>query len=180
FRDCRARTRSSDGAGRARTDRARARRMARAGDGVGAQRLSREHDRPSTVAEGFRAVGADARLLSPGEGLLRDQLLAGAPAELGAGAAGRNLAHPVAQRWECFMSALSPEAYAIIEGRHPDPFHYLGPHVEADSPIVRVYLPDADEVRAVQENGRECELQRIHEAGLFAGRLENGMSQRYR
>jgi len=78
------------------------------------------------------------------------------------------------------MSALSPEAYAIIEGRHPDPFHYLGPHVEADSPIVRVYLPDADEVRAVQENGRECELQRIHEAGLFAGRLENGMSQRYR
>ena len=78
------------------------------------------------------------------------------------------------------MSALSPEAYAIIEGRHPDPFHYLGPHVEPEGPVVRVYLPDAEEVRAVQENGRECELERIHEAGLFAGRLENGASHRYR
>ena len=72
------------------------------------------------------------------------------------------------------MSALSPEAYAVIEGRHPDPFHYLGPHVEDDVPVVRVYLPDAEEVKAVDEHGHECELHRIHEAGLFAGRLENG------
>ena len=32
------------------------------------------------------------------------------------------------------MSALSPEAYAVIEGRSSDPFHYLGPHVEGDVP----------------------------------------------
>ena len=28
------------------------------------------------------------------------------------------------------MSSLTPEAYAVIEGRPSDPFHYLGPHVE--------------------------------------------------
>jgi hypothetical protein len=26
------------------------------------------------------------------------------------------------------MSSLAPEAYAVIEGRHSDPFRYLGPH----------------------------------------------------
>jgi hypothetical protein len=25
------------------------------------------------------------------------------------------------------MSSLAPEAYAVIEGRHSDPFRYLGP-----------------------------------------------------
>ena len=25
------------------------------------------------------------------------------------------------------MSSLTPEAYAVIEGRHSDPFRYLGP-----------------------------------------------------
>jgi 1,4-alpha-glucan branching enzyme len=77
------------------------------------------------------------------------------------------------------MTALSQEAYAVIEGRHPDPFHYLGLHVENDVPIVRVYLPDAEEVMAVDEHGHESELHRIHDAGLFAGRLNNG-SRHYR
>ena len=31
-----------------------------------------------------------------------------------------------------FMTKLSAEAYAIIEGRHSDPFHYLGLHTEGD------------------------------------------------
>jgi 1,4-alpha-glucan branching enzyme len=78
------------------------------------------------------------------------------------------------------MSALSPEAYAVIEGRHSDPFHYLGLHFEGDVPVVRVYLPDAEAVKAIDDQGHECELKRIHEAGLFAGRLENGASPRYR
>jgi hypothetical protein len=26
------------------------------------------------------------------------------------------------------MSSLTPQAYAVIEGRHSDPFRYLGPH----------------------------------------------------
>ena len=47
------------------------------------------------------------------------------------------------------MSSLSPEAYAVIEGRHCDPFHYLGPHVEGEVRLVRVFLPDAEGVAIV-------------------------------
>jgi 1,4-alpha-glucan branching enzyme len=74
------------------------------------------------------------------------------------------------------MNPLSPDAYAILEGRHSDPFHYLGPHVEDDAPVVRVYLPDAENVTVINEHGEECELCRVHEAGLFVGELRNGSS----
>ena len=76
------------------------------------------------------------------------------------------------------MNALSPEAYAVVEGRHPDPFHYLGPHVEDDVPVVRVFLPNASEVSVVDERGRRSILRRIHDTGLFVGALANG-SPRY-
>jgi 1,4-alpha-glucan branching enzyme len=77
------------------------------------------------------------------------------------------------------MSSLSPEAYAVIEGRHSDPFRYLGPHLEGDVPVVRVFLPDAERVAIVDEQGNESDLQRIHDIGLFEGELANG-SPRYR
>ena len=77
------------------------------------------------------------------------------------------------------MSALTPEAYAVIEGRHSDPFHYLGPHMEDDVPVVRVFLPDAEGVAVIDEQGHQRDLERIHAAGLFEGRLSNG-SRRYR
>jgi len=70
------------------------------------------------------------------------------------------------------MSALSPEAYAVIEGRHPDPFHYLGWHPDGGTPVVRAFLPDASEVAAIDEKGRATTLPRIHDAGLFAGKLK--------
>jgi 1,4-alpha-glucan branching enzyme len=76
------------------------------------------------------------------------------------------------------MTALSPEAYAIVEGRHSDPFHYLGLHPEDEGAVVRVFLPDADDVAVIDANGRESSLRRIHAAGLFAGPLPNG-SARY-
>jgi 1,4-alpha-glucan branching enzyme len=77
------------------------------------------------------------------------------------------------------MSSLSPEAYAVIEGRHSDPFRYLGPHLEGEVPVVRVFLPDAERVAIVDEQGQESDLKRIHDMGLFEGRLANG-SPRYR
>src|SRR5258708_31304258 len=92
----------------------------------------------------------------------------------GAGGAGRHLAHALAFGRRAAMSSLTPEAYAGIEGRHSDPFRYLGPHVENDSSIVRVFLPDAEEVAIIDEEGHENDLQRIHDAGLFEGRLANG------
>jgi 1,4-alpha-glucan branching enzyme len=77
------------------------------------------------------------------------------------------------------MTLLTPEAYAVIEGRHSDPFRYLGPHIENGSSVVRVFLPDAEGVAVIDEQGRESDLQRIHDAGLFEGHLRNG-SQHYR
>ncbi len=77
------------------------------------------------------------------------------------------------------MTLLTPEAYAVIEGRHSDPFRYLGPHVENGASVVRVFLPDAEGVAVIDEQGHESDLQRIHDVGLFEGRLRNG-SQHYR
>ncbi len=73
------------------------------------------------------------------------------------------------------MTATLPdEAYAIMEGRHSDPFHYLGPHRENDRTVVRAFLPAASKVDAVDENGGLAALERIHDSGLFAGTLPNG------
>src|SRR6266404_5380459 len=76
------------------------------------------------------------------------------------------------------MTKLSAEAYAIVEGRHSDPFHYLGLHTEGGRPVVRAFLPEASNVEAIGEHGEAAALARIHDAGLFAGALPNG-SKRY-
>src|SRR6202171_4748810 len=76
------------------------------------------------------------------------------------------------------MTKLPAEAYAIIEGRHSDPFRYLGLHIEGDSSVVRAFLPEASNVEAIGEHGETAQLARIHDSGLFAGALPNG-SERY-
>ncbi|MGO3929375.1 1,4-alpha-glucan branching protein GlgB [Rhodopseudomonas pseudopalustris] len=73
---------------------------------------------------------------------------------------------------------LTDEAYAVLEGRHADPFQYLGPHSEDNRVVVRALLPDATAVEAVGEHGETAHLERVHESGLFAGSLPNG-SHRY-
>jgi 1,4-alpha-glucan branching enzyme len=70
------------------------------------------------------------------------------------------------------MTQLPAEAVALIEGRHADPFAYLGPHLDEGVPIVRAYLPDAQQVSVLESGGGEHPLARIHPAGLFAGRVE--------
>jgi 1,4-alpha-glucan branching enzyme len=76
------------------------------------------------------------------------------------------------------MTKLSAEAYAIVEGRHADPFRYLGLHAEGDHHVVRAFLPEASNVEAIGEHGETAPLARIHDAGLFAGAMPNG-SKRY-
>src|SRR5213078_2371005 len=76
------------------------------------------------------------------------------------------------------MTKLSAEAYAIVEGRHSDPFHYLGLHKEDGRKIVRAFLPEATQVDAVCAHGDAAKLTRIHEAGLFAGAAPKG-AERY-
>jgi len=76
---------------------------------------------------------------------------------------------------------LNAEARAILEGRHANPFHYLGPHTEDETTVVRVFLPDAERVSALDEAGVPHPLERLHPAGLFAGTLGNaGAAGRYR
>jgi len=72
------------------------------------------------------------------------------------------------------MTKLPEEAYAIVEGRHSDPFHYLGPHKEDDRTVVRAFLPEAVNVDAIDDHGAATSLERVHDAGLFVGALANG------
>lgn len=76
---------------------------------------------------------------------------------------------------------LSAEAYAILEGRHSDPFHYLGLHSEDDHKVVRAFLPHASQVEAIDEQGHTAALARVHDAGLFVGPIsQNAESYRLR
>jgi 1,4-alpha-glucan branching enzyme len=72
------------------------------------------------------------------------------------------------------MTSLSAEALAIIGGYHADPFRYLGPHQEGGRPVVRAFLPGAEEVTVVDDDAPETELARVHQAGLFIGRVPSG------
>ena len=76
------------------------------------------------------------------------------------------------------MTKLPAEAYAIIEGRHSDPFHYLGLHSRR-RPERRARVPAGSlQRRGDRRAWRTAPLERIHDAGLFAGALPNG-STRY-
>jgi len=75
------------------------------------------------------------------------------------------------------MTKLPAEAYAIIEGKHSDPFRYLGLHSEGGQSVVRAFLPEASNVEAIGEHGECAPLQRIHDAGLFAGAMLNGLAR---
>ncbi|WP_257167004.1 1,4-alpha-glucan branching protein GlgB [Bradyrhizobium sp. SRS-191] len=76
------------------------------------------------------------------------------------------------------MTHLSPEAFAIIEGRHSDPFRYLGQHNVEGRTVVRAFLPEASRVEVVGEHGEVAPLARIHDSGLFTGTMSS--MQRYR
>ncbi|MFL6928668.1 MAG: 1,4-alpha-glucan branching protein GlgB [Xanthobacteraceae bacterium] len=78
------------------------------------------------------------------------------------------------------MTELSPAAFAIIGGYHANPFEYLGPHVEDDERVVRVFMPDAERVAIVDDIGHERELPLVHDAGLFAGPVDSTTLEHYR
>src|ERR1700754_3153328 len=93
-------------------------------------------------------------------------------------AADRGASNSISATQRHLMTKLSAEAYAIVEGRHSDPFHYLGLHTEGGKTVVRAFLPEASTVDAIGEHGEAAHLTRIHDDGLFAGTLPNG-SRRY-
>src|SRR5207253_4858043 len=89
------------------------------------QRLSAIIERHEALAAVAGRRRPPSRLLPAREGVLRNRVRARASARLAAGAVGRHLAHSFPLRGHARMSSLSPEAYAVIEGRHSDPFRYL-------------------------------------------------------
>src|SRR5579885_2467277 len=80
------------------------------------------------------------------------------------------------------MPTLSATARALVEGRHGDPFSYLGMHQTRGRICVRALLPQARRVFVVtREGGRVVgELPRIDEAGLFSGVVADPPRFRYR
>ena len=77
------------------------------------------------------------------------------------------------------MTDPSQDAIAIVGGFHRDPFQYLGPHSEGGQPVVRAFMPNASRLVVVSDDGRESELPRLHDAGVFAGPVKAD-SVRYR
>ncbi|WP_421988361.1 1,4-alpha-glucan branching protein GlgB [Roseococcus sp.] len=71
-------------------------------------------------------------------------------------------------------SALNPEAvWALIDGRHGDPFSILGPQTTPSGPLVRAFLPGASAVTLLA-GGKSVPMTRLHPAGLFAGGIAPG------
>ncbi len=61
---------------------------------------------------------------------------------------------------------------SIVEARNGDPFATLGPHRTGRTLSLRVFRPDAEEVRVVDAQGRPiARLDRIHPEGFFAGQV---------
>jgi hypothetical protein len=71
------------------------------------------------------------------------------------------------------MTLLTPEAYAVIEGRHSDPFRYLGPHAENGSAIVRVFLPDAEGVAVMSRYRKNVPREPWYAAALVGALAED-------
>ena len=55
------------------------------------------------------------------------------------------------------MKNLEPTGLAVIAGHHHDPFSYLGPQLENETPVIRVFLPDARQVTVLGDSGHSSE-----------------------
>ncbi|MBX5132142.1 1,4-alpha-glucan branching protein GlgB [Rhizobium lentis] len=72
--------------------------------------------------------------------------------------------------------------WALIEGRHGDPFSILGPHESGGMTIVRVYMPGAEGVDLIEAaSGKVVTPFSIaHPAGLYAAAMGSRMPYRLR
>ena len=68
---------------------------------------------------------------------------------------------------------LAASAAALVAGEHPDPFAFLGPHVEDGMLVVRAFVPGARAITVVRaaDGSVAAPLRRRHPAGVFAGRV---------
>ncbi|HEX2050211.1 MAG TPA: 1,4-alpha-glucan branching protein GlgB, partial [Actinomycetota bacterium] len=66
--------------------------------------------------------------------------------------------------------AVTTDVELLARGELTDPHRLLGAHPDGDGAVVRAWRPGAESVR-VAAGGADVELERVHEAGLFEGRL---------
>src|SRR5664279_1849353 len=57
----------------------------------------------------------------------------------------------------------------FLAGAHPDPFRVLGPHRVGENLVIRLFRPDAKEIRIIVGEGSEPEVEasRLHAVGFF-------------
>ncbi|NNU80990.1 1,4-alpha-glucan branching protein GlgB [Halovulum dunhuangense] len=66
-------------------------------------------------------------------------------------------------------------ARAVAEGRHPDPFSILGPHLTGRGRVLCVFDPGAEEMSARMTSGEVVPLAPVPDArGVFAGAIPDG------
>ncbi|WP_045760993.1 1,4-alpha-glucan branching protein GlgB [Xanthomonas albilineans] len=70
--------------------------------------------------------------------------------------------------------------HAFATAQHRDPFAVLGAHCLGDAHVLRSYLPGAEAVIAMFEDGRDVPLQEGPEAGFFHARLSHAGHYRLR
>ncbi|MBY5368529.1 1,4-alpha-glucan branching protein GlgB [Rhizobium leguminosarum] len=86
------------------------------------------------------------------------------------------------ERLELLAGIGQDALWALIEGRHGDPFSILGPHESGGMTIVRVYLPGAEAVDLIDAtSGREVTpFSIVHPSGLFAAAAASRTGYRLR
>jgi 1,4-alpha-glucan branching enzyme len=74
------------------------------------------------------------------------------------------------------------DAAAIVRGDHPDPFGYLGLQPEDGGQVVRAFFPEARSATLLDAAapGNGVPLDRVHEGGVFAGRVARKRRFAYR
>lgn len=65
------------------------------------------------------------------------------------------------------------EIDALVAGEHPEPFSRLGRHAEGATTVVRCFVPGAEGIDVFTRSGKKpiAQLTKIHDAGLFEGKL---------
>src|SRR6185312_8143783 len=79
------------------------------------------------------------------------------------------------RRGPSVLRRLDPEAAAIIEARHGDPFSFLGMHKTPDGITVRVMLPGAQEVSVIEPATGAVAAKgvQIHRDGFFVANVRD-------
>ena len=68
--------------------------------------------------------------------------------------------------------AKAEDVAAIVGASHSDPFAVLGPHLTAEGLALRAFVPDAEHLTVLADDGRTVlELERSHRDGFFEGLL---------